>query len=70
MFPAVKSSNLSFTEKLFLVFTNFSHSTVVNILLTVRNFDKSPYSVFVSLLKTFRSEEKNDYEYQIWFKVF
>ena len=70
MFPAVKSSNLSFKLRRFSVFANFSRLTPVNILLTIRNFDKSPYSVFVSLLATFRFEDKNDYEYQIWFKVF
>ena len=70
MFPAVKSSNLSFKLRLFSVFANFSRLTPVNILLTIRNFDKSPYSVFASLLATFRFEDKNDYEYQILFKVF
>ena len=70
MFPAVKISNLSFKLRLFSVFANFSRLTSVNILLTIRNFDKSPYSVFVSLLATFRVEDKNDYEYQILFKVF
>ena len=65
MFPAVKSSNLSFKVKLFLVLANFSRLTAVNILLTVGNFDNSPYSVFVSLLATFRFEDKNDYEYEI-----